>query len=138
MAKINGLAHVQLTVTDMAVSVPFYRKLLQSLDMIVLVDGADYFYCIGGRTGIAIAPADPGTPAYNQRAPGLHHLCFRARSNEDVDEIHETAKALGAKIIREPEPGDWAPGYYSVLFEDPDGIRIEANYVPGKGHLDNT
>jgi hypothetical protein len=22
-----------------------------------------------------------------------------------------------------------------VLFEDPDGIRIEANFVPGKGHL---
>ena len=26
-----------------------------------------------------------------------------------------------------------SPGYYSVLFEDPDGIRIEANFVPGKG-----
>jgi hypothetical protein len=22
-----------------------------------------------------------------------------------------------------------------VLFEDPDGIRIEVNFVPGKGHL---
>ena len=30
----------------------------------------------------------------------------------------------------------FAPGYYSVLFEDPDGIRIEANFVPGKGHFD--
>ena len=28
-----------------------------------------------------------------------------------------------------------APGYYSVLFEDPDGIRIEANHVPGQGLL---
>jgi hypothetical protein len=25
------------------------------------------------------------------------------------------------------------PGYYSVLFEDPDGIRLEVNHVPGKG-----
>ena len=24
----------------------------------------------------------------------------------------------------------------SVLFEDPDGIRIEACHVPGKGHLE--
>jgi hypothetical protein len=23
-----------------------------------------------------------------------------------------------------------------VLFEDPDGIRIEANFLPGKGHLE--
>ena len=28
-----------------------------------------------------------------------------------------------------------APGYYSVLFEDPDGIRLEVNHVPGKGLL---
>jgi hypothetical protein len=26
-------------------------------------------------------------------------------------------------------------GYYSVLFEDPDGIRLEINHVPGKGLL---
>ncbi|MCB1694474.1 MAG: hypothetical protein KDI19_17000, partial [Pseudomonadales bacterium] len=35
-----------------------------------------------------------------------------------------------------PEAGDrFAPGYYSILFEDPDGIRVEFNYVPGRGHL---
>jgi hypothetical protein len=27
------------------------------------------------------------------------------------------------------------PGYYSVLFEDPDGTRLEINHVPGKGLL---
>ena len=26
-----------------------------------------------------------------------------------------------------------APGYYSILFEDPDGVRLELNFVPGKG-----
>ncbi len=31
--------------------------------------------------------------------------------------------------------GSWAPGYYSVLFEDPDGIRLEVNFVPGEGVL---
>ncbi|MEO1914065.1 MAG: VOC family protein, partial [Myxococcales bacterium] len=65
-----------------------------------------------------------------------HHLCFRARSCEDVDAIHAVAIDIGARIIHAPEEGKFAPGYYSVLFEDPDGIRIEANYVPGKGHLD--
>jgi len=37
--------------------------------------------------------------------------------------------------LRAPEGGPWAPGYYSVLFEDPDGIRLEANFVPGTGNL---
>jgi hypothetical protein len=43
---------------------------------------------------------------------------------------------FGATIIRTGEEGPWAPGYYSTLFEDPDGIRIEALFIPGSGNLD--
>ena len=39
-------------------------------------------------------------------------------------------------MIHPPVEDDWAAGYYSVLFEDPGGIRLEVNYVPGKGNLD--
>ncbi len=140
MASINGIAHVQLTVTDMQRSVPFYRALLQSLEMTVLLDTPNYFYCIGGRTGVAIAPvaAEWAHQPFDQRRAGLHHLCFRARSRADVDAIHQTAVALGARIVRAPREDHWAPGYYSVLFEDPDGIRLEANFVPGKGHLETS
>ncbi|MDP9142077.1 MAG: VOC family protein [Pseudomonadota bacterium] len=138
MASINGIAHIQLTVIDMDRSIPFYEKLLHSLEMVTLVKSPQYFYCIGGRTGVAIAPVAEEFRAqtYSQLRAGLHHFCFRARSREDVDAIHQTALELSAKIIRAPQDGDWAPGYYSVLFEDPDGIRIEANFVPGKGHLE--
>ena len=138
MASINGIAHIQLTVSDMQRSVPFYRTLLHALEMVTLIDKPEYFYCVGGRTGVAIAPAAPerkGEP-FDQGRLGLHHLCFRARSRADVEAIHRTALELGAKVIRAPRDDDWAPGYYSVLFEDPDGIRIEANFVPGKGHLE--
>ena len=31
--------------------------------------------------------------------------------------------------------GDFAPGYYFFVFEDPDGIRLEVNFIPGKGLL---
>jgi catechol 2,3-dioxygenase-like lactoylglutathione lyase family enzyme len=67
---------------------------------------------------------------------GLHHLCFRARSREDVDALHAFLRELGATIVHAPEEAGFAPGYYSVLFEDPDGIRLEMNHVPGKGLLD--
>jgi hypothetical protein len=43
---------------------------------------------------------------------------------------------LGATIVHPPQEDGYAPGYYSVLVEDPDGIRLEANHVPGKGHLE--
>ena len=46
-----------------------------------------------------------------------------------------SSSQLGAKIIRAPREDSWAPGYYSVLFEDPDGIRLEINHVPGRGLL---
>lgn len=139
MASINGIAHLQLTVTDMARSRPFYKTLLHSLEMVTLRDTDSYFYCIGGRTGVAISPAAPELrgDAFDQRRAGLHHLCFRARSREDVDAIYQTALGLNAKIVRAPQEDTWAKGYYSVLFEDPDGIRIEANFVPGKGHLES-
>ena len=42
---------------------------------------------------------------------------------------------LGGKLVHPPEDGPWASGYYSILFEDPDGIRLEINFVPGKGNL---
>lgn len=29
--------------------------------------------------------------------------------------------------------GPWAPGYYSLSFRDPEGIRLELNHVPGTG-----
>ena len=57
------------------------------------------------------------------------------RSREDVDEIYEVALELSAKIVHPPQEDGFAPGYYSVLFEDPDGIRIEINHIPGKGHF---
>lgn len=140
MASINGVAHIQLTVTDMQRSIPFYETLLHSLEMVTLINSPEYFYCIGGRTGVAIAPASTvhAGKKFDQGRCGLHHLCFRARSRADVDAIHQTALGLGAKIIRPPQEDHWAPGYYSVLFEDPDGIRIEANFVPGKGKLEAT
>ena len=44
--------------------------------------------------------------------------------------------SLGVTIVHGPQKDEWAPGYYSVLFEDPCGRRLEVNYVPGKGNLD--
>lgn len=136
--SVNGIAHIQLTVSDPARCVPFWERLCGFLEMQTLIKGEDVVYCIGSRTGILVrgAPADKRDRPFDQDRPGLHHLCFRARAREDVDSVHRfVADELGGKIVHPPEEGAFAPGYYSVLFEDPDGIRIEVNFVPGKGHL---
>jgi len=138
MIDINGIAHIQLTVRDVGRSKPFYRRLLhETFGMTIQYDGPEVFYCIGGRTGLLITPAAPELrdEPYHQRRIGLHHLCFRLRSRADIDTLHSVLLEMNARIVHPPEDGPWAPGYYSILFEDPDGIRIEANFVPGQGNL---
>jgi len=92
---------------------------------------------VGGRTAVGIVRAEDAYRGerFVQLRVGLHHVCFRARERADVDAVHDFLVKLGAKIVHPPEDGPWAPGYYSVLFEDPDGIRLEVNHVPGKGLL---
>ncbi|MCA9587418.1 MAG: VOC family protein [Myxococcales bacterium] len=135
--EINGIAHIVLTVSDFAAARRFYGALLPALGLVPLIDADGYYYCIGGRTGVAIRPSeDPDAGRFSQERPGLHHFCFRARDRAHVDAIHALAVELGAKVHRAPEEGPFAPGYYSTLFEDPDGMRIEMNHIPGKGHLE--
>ncbi|MEA2648099.1 MAG: hypothetical protein QOG61_534 [Candidatus Binataceae bacterium] len=136
--EINGIAHVYITVTNFEACTAFYRRLLPFIGLTRIVhDDANTFYCIGGRTGFGLTRcAEQHRDArFAQDRTGLHHVCFRARAREDVDAVHELVRELGAKIVRAPEGGKWAPGYYSILFEDPDGIRLEVNYIPGKGLL---
>ena len=135
--EINGIAHTMLTVSDFEACAPFYRNLLTFLGLAPVIDGDGMLYCVGARSavGIARAEAEFEGERFQQFRVGLHHLCFRAREREDIDAIHDYLVESGATVIHPPEEGAWAPGYYSVLFEDPDGIRLEANHVPGKGLL---
>jgi catechol 2,3-dioxygenase-like lactoylglutathione lyase family enzyme len=134
---INGMAHVMLTVSQFATARAFYGSLLPALGMTPVCDTEKLFYCVGARTAIGIQPVDSehNGDRFVQTRVGLHHLCLRARSREDVDRLHDLLRDIGATIIQPPQEGTWAPGYYSVLFEDPDGIRLEVNFVPGEGVL---
>ncbi|HVP28494.1 MAG TPA: VOC family protein [Myxococcota bacterium] len=136
--EMNGIAHIQLTVNDPERCLPFWERLCHFLSMKTLIKGEGVVYCIGSRTGILVrgAPPEKRDRRFDQERAGLHHFCFRARERGDVDAVHRfLVDELGAKIVHPPEEGGFAPGYYSVLFEDPDGIRVEVNHVPGRGHF---
>ena len=137
MIEVNGMAHVILTVSQFEAARDFYCELLPFLGLKRVFDGDDFCYHVGGRTAIGIQRADSqySDERFVQLRVGLHHICLRARSREDVDQAGAKAAELGAKMVRGPQDGSWAPGYYYVLFEDPDGIRIEVNFVPGQGLL---
>lgn len=137
MIEINGMAHVILSVSNWVECRPFYERLLAFLGMTQAFDGEDMIYFVGARTAVGVGKCDPAfeKDRFVQNSIGLHHLCFRARSREDVDAAYAFVLTLGARVVHAPEGGPWAPGYYSVLFEDPIGTRLEVNFVPGKGVL---
>jgi catechol 2,3-dioxygenase-like lactoylglutathione lyase family enzyme len=136
MIEINGVAHTFICTGDFTKARDFYGKLLPFLGLRVVADApGTLFYCVGGRTGFGIEAAKPEHTGkrFEQGSVGLHHHCWRARSLEDVDKVHAFLNEIGAKIVHGPREDAFAPGYYSVLFEDPDGTRLEVNFVPGVG-----
>lgn len=138
--QLNGVAHIQLSVSDLPRARAFWQPFFALFEMKILIDSEVFYYAIGSRTGIALSPIDPKHRGdrFDQRRIGLHHLCLRARERGDVDVVHALAVRQGATIVHPPREDGFAPGYYSVLFEDPDGIRLEVNHVPGRGHLESS
>src|SRR5437867_12663378 len=118
--EVNGIAHVMLTVSTFEACLPFYEQLLGFLGLRTVLKMDGMLYCVGGRTAVGIVEAEDRyhDQRFAQLRVGLHHVCFRARERADVDAVHEFLVGIGAKIVHPPEDGPWAPGYYSVLFEE--------------------
>jgi catechol 2,3-dioxygenase-like lactoylglutathione lyase family enzyme len=135
--EINGVAHIVLRVSRFEECVAFYDALMPRLGLQAVLRSDVFVYYVGGRTAVGIRRPEPELAghAHEEFAPGIDDLCFRARSREDVDELDPFLQELGAERVRAPEEGPWAPGYYSLSFRDPEGIRLEVNHVPGKGLL---
>jgi ketosteroid isomerase-like protein/catechol 2,3-dioxygenase-like lactoylglutathione lyase family enzyme len=136
--EINGVAHIILRVNRFDECVAFYDRLMPRLGLEAVHRLDDFVYYVGGRTALGIQRPEPTLADHQHKelAPGIDHLCFRARSREDVDALYPFVDEIGAELVRAPEDGPWAPGYYSLSFRDPEGIRLEVNYVPGKGLLE--
>ncbi|HTQ68119.1 MAG TPA: VOC family protein [Solirubrobacteraceae bacterium] len=136
--EINGVAHIILRVNRIAACIAFYDQVMPFLGLQAVRPRSDEFvYYVGGRTAVGIrrADTDHAGVAHVETGPGIDHLCFRARQREDVDALHAFLERIGADMVRTPSEGPWAPGYYSLSFRDPEGIRLELNHVPGAGLL---
>lgn len=135
--EINGVAHIILRISRFEECVVFYDALMPRLGLEAVHRSDGFVYYVGGRTAVGIRRSAPELAghAHEELAPGIDHLCFRARSRDDIDNLYQSLAELGAELVRAPEEGPWAPGYYSLSFRDPEGIRLEVNHVPGKGVL---
>jgi glyoxylase I family protein len=135
--RSTGIHHVDLVVSSIERSLPFYRDLLGPLGWhgITEVEGERgetiyYLWGPGSSLGVREKLSEREGPV-DRYEVGLHHLCFEARSRGVVDERAEWLGERGATIESGPEEYGYQLGYYAVFFYDPDGIKLEIVHVPG-------
>lgn len=133
--RTSAVHHVDLVVSSIARSLPFYRELLGPLGFSRVGEvegerGETIWYLGGAGSSIGLRQAQSlgGSDRYRV---GLHHLALSASSRAVVDERHEWLVAAGAEIESPPREYAYMPGYYAVFFYDPDGIKLEILHVPG-------
>ncbi|HJY79526.1 MAG TPA: VOC family protein [Candidatus Binatia bacterium] len=130
--------HIQITVKDMSVAVPFYDKLMPLLGFELKqrnravfeeheLQVVEYLHPL---LGFAISSPRSAfvSDAIHRRKPGaLHHLAFKAESRTEVDRLHAELKGIGATIVSAPReyPEYTPPGYYALFFKDLEGIKYE-------------
>jgi glyoxylase I family protein len=136
MQRLAGVNHVDLVVSSIERSLPFYRELLAPLGYhrISEVEGerGETIWYLGGpdvALGLRAAQADG---AHDRYRVGLHHVAFHAWSRAIVDDRASWLEGQGATIESGPEEYGYMLGYYAVFFYDPDGIKLEIVHIPGQ------
>jgi glyoxylase I family protein len=133
--RSTGVHHVDLVVSSIERSLPFYRELLAPLGYHRISEvegerGETIWYLGGPGTSIGLREAQSESGPYDRYALGLHHLALEAYTRGVVDERAEWLRSQGAEIESGPQEYTYAPGYYAVFFYDPDGLKLEIVHVP--------
>jgi glyoxylase I family protein len=133
--RSSGVHHVDLVVTSIERSLPFYSELLGPLGFHRVSEvegerGETIWYLSGPGTSVGLREAQADLPL-DRYTVGLHHLAFEADSRKRVDELAAWLRTQPVEIESEPQEYTYTPGYYAVFFYDPDGLKLEIVHVPG-------
>ena len=134
--RSTGVHHVDLVVSSIERSLPFYRDLLAPLGYKGISEvegerGETIYYLWGPGTSIGVREAQAkDTRPHDRYAVGIHHLALEATSRAAVDERAHWLRETGAEIESGPQEYAYDLGYYAVFFYDPDGIKLEIVHIP--------
>jgi catechol 2,3-dioxygenase-like lactoylglutathione lyase family enzyme len=133
--RAGGVHHVDLVVSSIERSLPFYRELLGPLGWHGISEvegerGETIWYLSGPVTSIGLREEQSGDGAYDRYRVGLHHIAFEATSRAVVDERADWLRSVDAVIESDAQEYTYSPGYYAVFFYDPDGMKLEILHVP--------
>jgi len=127
--EVIGIDHVYLSVRSLERAEVFYdRVLVQVLGYRKArstIAGDPHLHYFNRQFGFSLRPAHSSTAEHDPYAPGLHHFCFRVVDESAVDRAAGELRALGIEVSLPRLYPEYAPDYYAIFFEDPDGIRLE-------------
>ncbi len=120
---MTAIHHIEVTVSDLKRSIEFYKALFLELGWTELRSG---MYILDGCE----VYLKEGKSSDSSSHYGPRHVCFRARSRDEVNRVGALLKSRGASIIRGPlAVPKYSATYYTVDFRDPDGFVLEVAHA---------
>jgi len=130
MASVKSIHHIAVVVSDMGVSLSFWRDAL-GLELRDLRDvpaelSQVAFLPVGNSQVELVLPTsrDSGIARYlAKRGPGMHHLCVEV---DDIDSMLKTLAAMGIRLINDaPRVSAEGRRYAFVHPESTGGVLVE-------------
>lgn len=129
---MHGIDHIYIAVSDLRISEQFYDVVL--MDVLGFrkntfeLGGDPHVQYFDRYFGYVIRPARLKI-SHEPYAPGLHHVCLRMDTPEDVTSASRRLREAGIETSDPRCFPDYAPDYWATFLSDPDGIRLEiTNY----------
>jgi glyoxylase I family protein len=125
--EVTAIDHIYVAVTDLPRAIAFYDPLMKMLGFrkgTKPIAGEQHVHYFNRVTQYSLRPSR-GSRTHDPYSPGLHHLCFRLPSREQVDVAARELRALGIAASEPQFYPEYADDYYATFFSDPDGIRLE-------------
>ncbi len=131
MPEVIGIDHIYITVSNIEQSKIFYDSVMKILGFrsdLITINNEKHVQYYNRYFGYVLRPAHL-PEKHNAYAPGLHHLCLRVESKNDIEDIAVMIKNKGIEITEPKLYKEYAPDYYAIFLKDPDGVELEiTNY----------
>jgi glyoxylase I family protein len=131
MPEVLGIDHIYVSVHDLARAEHFYDRVMSILGFrknTFRIGGDSHVQYFNRHFGLVLRPAR-SSGLHDPYAPGLHHLCLRVDSPQEVLDTAQKLHAAGIEASAPKLYPEYAPDYHATFFNDPDGMRLEVtNY----------